>query len=101
MGFKTCDTCSANKLVSLVIETAKTKVEKAKAKLAAQDHYHAIRKDRNELARVRYLCRTSKKSVGFTVDAADSKKFDTYAHHEINGQGKHLKIEPGRQIPAL
>ena len=72
VGFKTCDECARLKLL---IQLAETHHERVKAKLNAEKHWTSVRRDREFLAHIRYMCRMGATCVGFALDAADQAKF--------------------------
>ena len=74
VGFKTCDECAKNKLK---VQMAETKIERLAAEIMQKNHWRAVRADRDELARIRLLCRQNKTSVGFAMDAGDMGKWRT------------------------
>ena len=73
-GFKACDDCESLKLA---VKMATTQVDRDMAVAKKIEHFRSVRRDRDEGARIRLLCSTNKKYVGFAIDGADSHKWPT------------------------
>ena len=74
VGFTQCDECQR---LGLLVKVAKTIAEKEIAEGNQIAHRRSVRRDREEVQRIKLQCRGNEKLVGFSIDAVDTHKWPT------------------------
>ena len=74
VGFTQCDECQR---LGLLVKVAKTIAEKQIAEGNQIAHRRSVRRDREEVQRIKLQCRGNEKLVGFSIDVVDTHKWPT------------------------